>query len=68
MLLFKVDRRDVDRSLPGWARRSRAAQAIARHFDVFATAVGPRLARLALVVFAKTLRGPDALDRTLPRG
>ena len=68
VLLFKVDRRDIDRSLPGWARRSRAAQAIVRHHASFATAVGPGLARLALVVFAKTLRGPAALERTLPAG
>ena len=65
-LLLKVNRGDLDRNLPPWARRSRAAQAIVRHYETFAMAIGPRLARAALVVFARTLRRPAALARTLP--
>ena len=67
-LLFKVDRGDTDRTLPRWARRSRAAQAIARDYDGFAATMGPPLARLALALFGRTLRGAAALVRTLPRG
>ncbi len=67
-LLAKLDRGDVDPGLPRWARRSRAAQAIVRHHDAFATAMGPRLARLVLALFGRTLRGPAALARTLPEG
>ena len=64
-LLWKVDRGDLDRQLPGWARRSRAAQAIVRNYPVFAAAVGPRLARLALIVAARSPRSPKRLARTL---
>ena len=66
-LLYRVDCRDIDRSLPGWARRSRAAQAIALHFDSFRETLGPGLARLAFLVFARTLRSPGKLARTLPQ-
>jgi glycosyltransferase involved in cell wall biosynthesis len=65
-LLFKVDRADIDRDLPRWARRSRAAQAIARHYSTFSQAFGPGLARLALAVFARSLRAPHRLAEDLP--
>ena len=32
-LLWKVDHCDADPALPAWARRSRAAQALVRHYD-----------------------------------
>ncbi len=65
-LLWKLDRRDIDGSLPRWARRSRAAQALARHYDHAAEALGGPLARFALAWSAKSLRSPEALRRTLP--
>jgi hypothetical protein len=60
-LLFRLDRRDVDRSLPGWARRSRAAQAIVRDYPEVRNALGGTLARLVLVIFALSLRSPASL-------
>ena len=66
-LLFKVDRRDVDASLPRWARGSRAAQAIARDYSGFAAALGPGLARLVLAGFARSPRSPARLAAELPR-
>ena len=65
-LLFKVDRGDLDRTMPRWARRSRAAQAIVRSWPTFEATMGGRLARLLLVFFAGSLRSPAALRRTLP--
>ena len=65
-LLFKVDRRDLDRTLPRWARRSRAARAVALEYDGFARAVGPVLARLALVVLSGSPRSAAQLVRSLP--
>jgi hypothetical protein len=60
-LLMRIDLADVDPNLPRWARRSRAAQAIARHYDTFADAVGASIARIALAWFAKSLRSPRSL-------
>ncbi len=65
-LLFKVDCRDVGAHLPRWARRSRAAQAVARDYENFAEVMGRPLARLVLVVFARSLRSPAHLAATLP--
>ena len=66
-LLWKVDCRDPDPALPGWARRSRAAQALARHYDGAAAALGSALARAALAWFAKSPASPESLRRRLPR-
>ena len=66
LLLFKVDRADLDPTLPRWARRSRAAQAIARDYDGFAQALGPLLARLAFGFAARSPRSPARLVLTLP--
>ena len=66
LLLWKVDRGDLDRTLPRWARNSRAARAIARDYPGFASAVGPVLARLALLMLARSPRSPASLIRTLP--
>ena len=65
MLIARVDRADPDAALPRWARRSRAAQAIARHWEGFSAAVGPGLARAAFAWFARSPRAPAALARTL---
>ncbi len=65
-LIACVDRADVDPALPGWARRSRAAQAIARDWESFSAAVGPVPARLLLILRGLTLRAPRALKRQLP--
>ena len=64
-LIACVDRADVDPALPGWARRSRAAQAIARDWESFSVAVGPVPARLLLILRGLTLRSPRALKRQL---
>jgi glycosyltransferase involved in cell wall biosynthesis len=65
-LLFRLDRRDENPDLPRWARRSRAAQAIARQYDTFAATVGEWMARSLLIWFAKSLRSPDILAAALP--
>ncbi len=67
-LLWKVDHRDPDAALPGWARRSRAAQALARNYAHAVEALGPFLARSALAWFAKSPASPKALRRSLPAG
>lgn len=64
-LLYRVDHRDDDPRLPGWARRSRVAQAIARNYETFAEALGAWKARWTLAWFAKSLRSPEALRRSL---
>ena len=64
-LLFKVDRVDPDESLPGWARRSRAAHAIAVHYDVFSQVFGFGFGRLILVLFARSPQSPSRLMRSL---
>ncbi len=66
LLIFRVDRGDLDKTLPRWARGSRAARAIVLNYDGFAHAVGPMLARLALLVLAKSPRSAARLIRTLP--
>lgn len=65
-LLFKVDRADIDQDLPQWARRSRAAQAIARHYSALSQVLGRGLARVSLIVFARSLRAPRRLTEELP--
>jgi glycosyltransferase involved in cell wall biosynthesis len=65
-LLFRLDRRDRNPALPRWARRSRAAQAIARHYDRFAATFGGWPARLLLMWFAKSLHSPESLAAALP--
>jgi glycosyltransferase involved in cell wall biosynthesis len=67
VLLFKLDHSDRDSRLPRWARRSRAAQAIARDYTSFRAAVGPILARLMLVIFSWSLRSAATLERELPK-
>lgn len=64
-LLFRVDHRDDDPRLPGWARRSRAAQAITRNYESFAEAVGDWKARWVLAWFAKSARSPKSLSSSL---
>jgi glycosyltransferase involved in cell wall biosynthesis len=66
-LLSKVDHPDATPGLPGWARRSRAAQAIVQSYDTFAEAVGSWNARWTLIWFAKSLRSPDSLLASLQR-
>ena len=65
-LLSKVDHSDARPGLPAWARRSRAAQAIARNYAAFAEAVGPWGARCSLAWFAKSARSPKSLLSSLP--
>jgi glycosyltransferase involved in cell wall biosynthesis len=67
-LLFRLDRRDRNPVLPRWAQRSRAAQAIARHYETFAGTFGGWAARLLFVWFAKSLRAPESLAAMLPDG
>ncbi len=64
-LLWKVDRRDIDGTLPRWARRSRAAQALARNYEHAAAALGAPLARFAFAWAAKSFSAPATLRRTL---
>jgi glycosyltransferase involved in cell wall biosynthesis len=64
-LLSKVDHSDARPGLPAWARRSRAAQAIVRHYEEFAEAVGPWSARWILAWFAKSVRSPKSLLSSL---
>ncbi len=66
MLIARVDRADIDASLPGWAHRSRAAQAIARHWEGFSAAVGPRRARALFALKARSLRDPCRAAADLP--
>jgi glycosyltransferase involved in cell wall biosynthesis len=66
VLIARVDRADIDPRLPRWARRSRAAQAIARNWDSFSGAVGPRQARLLFAFCARSLRSPAKAARHLP--
>ncbi|MDR3463557.1 MAG: glycosyltransferase [Beijerinckiaceae bacterium] len=65
-LLLRLDRRDPNPVLPGWARRSRAAQAIVRHYASFAALYGAWAARFILICFAKSLRSPESLADSLP--
>jgi glycosyltransferase involved in cell wall biosynthesis len=65
-LLLRLDRRDRNPDLPRWARRSRAAQAIVRHYESFAATFGAWAARLILIWFAKSLRSPESLADSLP--
>ncbi len=64
-LIARVDHADIDPGLPGWARRSRAAGAIARNWDGFSRTVGVLPARLLLVLRGRTLRSPRALQRQM---
>ena len=64
-LIRRVDHADLETSLPGWARRSRAAQAIVRDWDAFSAAVGRWPARLLLILQGRTPRSPRALKRHL---
>lgn len=66
-LILRVDHRDDDPTLPAWARRSRAAQAIARNYDDFEEAMGAWTARCLFAWCAKSLRSPRALAKTLGR-
>lgn len=64
-LLLRLDRPCKTPGLPRWARRSRAAQALALHYDTFGAAMGPMLARLLLAWFSKSARRPKSLTRSL---
>ena len=64
-LLFKLDRGDLDKALPRWARHSRAAQAIVRHWDDVSGALGAAMARAVLLIFSGSPRSPSSLARTL---
>lgn len=56
VLLFKLDRKEVDASLPRWARRSCVANRLVKHFDHFSQHLGRRLTCLLMAVFRVPLK------------
>ncbi len=51
LLLFKLDRKEVDRKLPRWARRSCVAYRLAMHFDRFSSQLGRPITFLFMALF-----------------
>ncbi|HEY1736285.1 MAG TPA: glycosyltransferase [Methylovirgula sp.] len=56
ILLFKLDRKEADTTLPRWAVRSCAAHRIVTHFDHFSSQVGRRITVLFMVLFRVPLK------------
>jgi len=65
-LIVRLDREDENHELPKWARQSRVAQAIVRHYESFSSVVGHFRARSLLAWCAKSLRSPRSLKKDLP--